>query len=108
MALPKSAIGRLFDFFHTHPRGRLYEWVFFTAIGLAIGGASYFFYARDDLAEPIYWLLLVVAACFVGFALLPQKKHKAPPSLLKGKRGELAEQRKKHKHKKKGPPPPIR
>lgn len=106
----KSAIGRLFDMFHTHPKGRLYEFFFFASIGsvlvaLAIVGAPP---RLDWFAEPISWLIGIVGACLVIFSLLPQKKRRAPPPLPPGKRGEIAAKVKasKAERKKKGPPPP--
>jgi hypothetical protein len=105
----RSAASRLFEFFHTHPRGRAYELLFFGAIGAAFIAAAYVGFKKDVLNEPIAWLVALVGACFVLFALLPQKKRVAPPAPpVRGKRGKIAEQVKASKaEKRKGPPPPI-
>jgi len=105
----QSAYARLLDHFHTHPRGRFHEFLFFAAIALVIGGADFWAWRADQLNDPIALLIAIVAACFFGFGLLPQKKPKSPPDKpLPGKRGEIQARVKASKaEKRKGPPPPI-
>lgn len=99
---------RLLDHFHTHPYGRLQEFLFWTAVGLVLGGLAYWGWATGHLSTPLALLIGVVALCFVGFAMLPQRKRAAPPPPPKGKRGQIAQQVKASKaEKRKGPGPPI-
>jgi hypothetical protein len=109
VAPPPGPLSRLFDWFHTHKHGRVYEALFFGVIGAALMVGAYVGGKRGALNEPIAWLLGLVGACTFLFGLLPQKKR-APPAepALKGKRAAIAEQVKKSKsEKRKGPPPPI-
>ena len=98
---------RLFDHFHDHPRGRVHELLFFSAIGALFLLGAWIGYKKDALSEPIAWLIALVGACFVGFSVLPQKKRAPGPPPPKGKRGEQAAIRKANKAQKRGPPPPI-
>ena len=109
MAPPKSAYARLLDHFHTHPQGRFHEFLFFAAIALVVGGLDYWGWKAGQLSDPIAWLIAIVAVCFLGFGLLPQKKATGPAAPpLKGKRGEIAERKKSsNTQKRRGPPPPI-
>ena len=99
----------MLDHFHHHPRGRLHEFLFFLAVALVIGGLDFWAWKADQLNDPLALLVAIVAFCFFGFGLLPQKKPKAPPAPpLKGKRGQIAQQVQASKaEKRKGPPPPI-
>jgi hypothetical protein len=104
----RSATSRLFDFFHTHRYGRALEVAFFSAIGLLLIAGAWAWNRRGGLSEPLMWLVILVGACFIVFALLPQRKAAAPPPVPKGKRGVIAAQVKASKaEKRKGPPPPI-
>lgn len=109
MARRKSLASRLFDHFHEHPRGRLHELLFFAGLGVALGAGTYVAWRVDLVSDPIAWMLAIVAACLVLFALLPQKKRAAaPPAAVAGKRAKIAEQvRASKKEKRKGPDPPI-
>ena len=62
----------MFDAFHTHPRGRLFEFLFFAAIGVVLGAVGFVGMKRDWFSEPIAWLIVLAGACFVLFAILPQ------------------------------------
>ena len=109
----ESWFGKLLRFFHTHPQGRLYEVLFWTGIGLVLGALAYFGWRAGKVSTPIALMLAIVAACFIGWALLPRAKQRAPPPLPEGKRGEIAAKVRasKAERKKKGPgppPPPIR
>lgn len=110
----KSPSAHLLDFFHTHPHGRVYEVLFWGGIGVAALALAWIGVARGWMSEPLGWLLGIVGACFLAFALLPHPRrdkrkghgHDEPP--LKGKRAQIAQQVKASKaEKRKGPPPPI-
>lgn len=88
----KSAYARLLEHFHTHPRGRLHELLFFAGIGALFMLGAWLGFVTGRVSQPIAWLLGIVGVCFVGFSLLPQKKPKPPPPLPPGKRGAIAEQ----------------
>ena len=70
----KSAFGRLLDHFHTHPRGRLHEVLFWGGLGVLLGGLALAGWRFGYVSDPIAWMLGVIALCFVLFALLPQRK----------------------------------
>lgn len=103
----RSAYGRLLDHFHTHPRGRLHEILFWAVCGLVLGALAYGGWRAGKVNDAIAWILVIVAACMIGFGLLPQRR---PPAArpVKGKRGEIQQQVRasKAERKKKGPPPP--
>lgn len=109
----ESSFGRLVRHFHEHPQGRLHEILFWGGIGLAMGAFAFFGWRADWLSTPIALMLGVVAACFLLWAMLPQRKSKGPPKVIPGKRGEIARERAqikaKHKQKENVPPgPPLR
>jgi len=72
----KTAFSRLLDHFHTHPRGRLHEIMFWGGIGVALGLLTLLGWRTGVVSDPFAWMLAVIAACFVGFALLPQRRPK--------------------------------
>lgn len=76
----KSAWSRLQEHFHTHPRGRLHEFAFWSGLGLALGAFAYFGWQLDWLSTPIALMLGIIAACLFGWAFLPQTPRKAPPA----------------------------
>lgn len=109
MARRPGAFARLLHHFHTHPRGRLHEFLFFAGIGALFLGGAWLGNATEKVSQPIAWLLAIVGVCFVVFALLPQKRAAPPPPPPKGRRGEIAKQVQASKaEKRKGPPPPIK
>lgn len=75
----KSAASRMFEHFHTHPRGRLHEILFFGGLGLALGFGAFFGWRTGHVSVPIAWMLAIVALCLVLFGLLPQRKPKKAP-----------------------------
>lgn len=85
----KSAFARLIEHFHTHPRGRLHEILFWSGIGLALGAGSLLAWWTDKLSTPLALMAAVIAACFVGWAFLPQRREAPPPP----KPGRLRQQR---------------
>ena len=72
----RSAFGRLLDHFHTHPRGRLHEVLFWAGLGLLLGILTFLGWRFGYVSDPIAWMLVVISACFILFALLPQRKPK--------------------------------
>lgn len=104
----RSPFTRLLDHFHTHPQGRLQEFLFWAGLGVALGGLTYWLWRIDFLSDPIAWILGIVALCFIGWAFLPRGRAAPKPKLPPGKRGEIAQQvhASKAERKKKGPPPP--
>lgn len=109
----ESWFGRLNRHFHTHPRGRLHEILFWAGIGVVLGAIAFFGWRGRWLSTPLALMLAVIAACFVGWAFLPHAKQRAPPPLPRGKRGEIAKKvhqsKAERKRKDDGlPPPPIR
>lgn len=75
----KSAFGRLLDHFHTHPRGRLHEMLFWNGAGLLLGILTWVAFATDNLALPLALILGIVAVCVFLWGFLPQRKAKAAP-----------------------------
>jgi len=109
----ESWFGKLLRHFHTHPKGRLHEFLFWAAIGVVLGVVAVLGFTQGWLSTPLSLMLAVIALCFVGWAFLPRAKTKAPPPLPQGKRGEIARNVRaaKAERKKKDdglPPPPIR
>lgn len=107
--------GRLNAHFHTHPRGRLHEMLFWLAIGLGFGAFAFFGWSGGDgpVSTPFALMFGVISLCFVGWAFLPRAKTKAAPPLPQGKRGEIAQKVRQSKAERKRkddglPPPPIR
>ena len=87
----KTAFGRLLDHFHTHPRGRLHEFLFWSGLGVTLGAVAYVAYARDVLNLPLMLICEIIALCLIGWSFLPQKKV-APKPLPPGKRrAEIAQ-----------------
>lgn len=104
----ESWFSRLLRHFHEHPQGRLHEFLFWTVLGLVIGAASWFAWSAGALSTPLALVGAIIAICFILWALLPQRKPKAKPKALPGKRGKIAEQvRASKKERRKGPGPPI-
>lgn len=85
MGKRKSAFGRLLDHFHTHPRGRLHEFLFWSGAGVLVGVLTLAGWRFGYVSDPIAWMLAVIAACLVLFALLPQRKPKRAPEPLPGR-----------------------
>lgn len=79
MGKRKSAFGRLLDHFHTHPRGRQHEVLFWCGFGVALGLLALLGWRAGYVSEPIAWMLGVVALALVLFGLLPQRKPKKAP-----------------------------
>lgn len=105
----QSAFSRLLDHFHTHPRGRLHEVLFWNGLGLLLGLLTWLAYARDWLSLPLALIAGIVALCVFLWGFLPQKKA-APPQEPPGRRrAEIAKAVKagKQEGRRKGPPPPI-
>ena len=98
---------RLLAHFHEHPQGRLHEILFWAGLGLLLGAVAYLAWRTGNLSTPLALMAGIVALCFVGFSLLPQRRT-APRAPGKGKRGEIAEKVRasKAEKKRKGPPPP--
>lgn len=87
----RSWFGRLLDHFHTHPKGRLHEFLFWAGLGLALGLATFVGWRAGYVNDPFAWILLIVSACFVLWSLLPQRKPKAKPPPAGRLRAERAE-----------------
>lgn len=111
----ESWFGRLVRHFHEHPKGRLHEFFFWAAIGLAFGAFAFFGWRAGFVTTPFALMIGIVAACFLGWSMLPRPKTRAPPPLPSGKRGEIqraVRESKAEAKKKRGPPgpppPPIR
>lgn len=83
MAKRRTAFGKILDHFHTHPRGRLHEFLFWAGLGAALALLTLWGRSSGTLSEPIGWMLYIVAACFLLWSLLPQRKPKTqaePPA----------------------------
>lgn len=106
MPPPKSAYSRLLDHFHTHPKGRLHEMLFWLSLGGAMSAFAIFGWLAGWISEPIAWLIGIVGVCLVGFGILPRhKKHyHGPAPIPKGKRGVIAQQVKASKSEKRKRP----
>ena len=87
----RSAYGRLLDHFHTHPKGRLHEFLFWTVLGALLAGLTAVAYFTDNLSLPLSLIAWIIAACFVGWAFLPQKKAPPPKKSTGRLRAEKAE-----------------
>lgn len=85
----KTPFGRLLDHFHTHPRGRLHEFLFWSGLGVVLAALAWLAYQGGFLNLPLMLIAEIVALCFIGWSFLPQKKV-APPKLPPGKRAEIA------------------
>lgn len=106
----KSAFARLQDVFHTHPRGRLYEIAFWGGLGVLFLVVAVVGYFQGWLFTPFAWIVGIIGACMVGFAVLPRHRSKRGPAPLPpGKRGQLAKQKRaaKAERPKRGPGPPL-
>lgn len=88
----KTAFGRLLDTFHSSPHGRVYEFLFWAGIGVALLAFAVTGWLVGWISTPIAWMMGIVGACFFGWAFLPRARQRAPPPLPKGKRGEIAQQ----------------
>jgi hypothetical protein len=105
---PKSAFSRLLDHFHTHPRGRLHEMLFWNGVGLLAGGLTYLSYVMDWLSLPLALIAAIVALCLFLWGFLPQKKAPPPKALPGRKRAEIAKAVKEgKKERRRGPRPPT-
>lgn len=75
------------DHFHTHPKGRLHEIMFWAGSGLILGALAYIGWQTDNLSTPIALIFAVIALCLVGWsALPPARKPAAPPKNPRSKR----------------------
>lgn len=101
----QSAFGRLLHHFHTHPKGRLHEFLFWTGLGALLGATSWLAYWRDLLSLPLALIAWIVAACLVGWAFLPQRKGPAPPPPPGRRRAEIAKAVQASKKERKRQPP---
>ena len=82
----------MFEHFHTHPKGRLHEVLFFAGLGLTLGLLTLLGWRFGYVSDPIAWMLEIIAACLVGFGLLPQRKPKRAPEPPAGRlRAQKAE-----------------
>lgn len=87
----ETAYGRLLRHFHTHPKGRLHEVLFFTGLGLLLGGGAWIAHLAGKLSLPLALICVIVAICFVGIALLPQKRvaqRPDPPGRLRAEKAK--------------------
>lgn len=69
----------MFEHFHTHPQGRRHEILFFGGLGLTLGVLTFLGWRFGYVSDPIAWMLEIIAACILGFGLLPQRKPKRAP-----------------------------
>lgn len=63
------------DHFHTHPKGRLHEFLFWSGLGVVLGIGGFVGWRTQVLSTPIALLTGIVALCFIGWAFLPQSPH---------------------------------
>lgn len=106
----ETAFGKLIRHFHEHPRGRLHEFFFWAAIGLAFGALAFFGWRFAFLSTPLSLMTAVISICFLGWSLLPRPHARGQPQdLPSGKRGEIQKRVRESKaaaaKRKKGPPP---
>lgn len=78
----RSAFGRLLDHFHTHPRGRLHEFLFWAGLAVLVGALTYVGWRAGFVNTAFAWILAVVAVCLLLWSLLPRPKQRVaePPS----------------------------
>lgn len=76
----RSAWTRLQDHFHTHPKGRLHEYLFWTAIGLVFGLVAFAGWRGEWMSAPIALILAIISVCFLGWAFLPPTPRPAAPT----------------------------
>lgn len=86
----KSAFGRLLDHFHTHPKGRLHEMLFWNGMGLTLGVLTGVGYFGGFLSLPLALIAGIVSLCLFLWGFLPQKKAKPAPPLKGRLRAEKA------------------
>jgi hypothetical protein len=72
----RGAWTRLQDHFHTHPQGRLHEFLFWAGSGLVLGVLAFAGWRSDKVSTPIALILAIVAACLVLWSFLPQAPRK--------------------------------
>lgn len=104
----RGAFTRLIDHFHTHPKGRLHEFLFWAGLGISLGAIAFLAWWTDNLSTPLALMAGVISLSLFLWAFLPQRKARPPPPLPPGKRGTIAKNVKASKAEKKrgGPPPP--
>ena len=86
----ESAFGKLLHHFHTHPKGRLHEFLFWSGLGLALGLAAVLGYRLGYVSLPFFLIMAIIAVCLVGWSLLPQKKAPPPKAYTGRLRAEVA------------------
>ena len=86
----KSAYGRLLDHFHTHPKGRLHEMLFWNGVGLLLGGLTLVGYVTGRLSLPLALVAAIVSLCLFLWGFLPQRKPKPAPRPVGRLRAEKA------------------
>lgn len=80
--------GKLIEHFHTHPNGRLHEFLFWFGLGAGLGLFALWGWMAGWMSDAIALVLGVIALSFAGWSLLPQHKvaPKKPPAHPKSKR----------------------
>lgn len=76
----RGAFARLLDHFHTHPSGRLHEFLFWAGLGALLLLGAWWGYRTDFLNAPIALILVVLGISLLLWSLLPQRKPKPKPA----------------------------
>ena len=71
---------RLNTHFHTHPKGRQHEFLFWFVLGAALGAFALIGWRVGWLNTAIALVLAVVAVCLILWAFLPQQRKPSAPT----------------------------
>lgn len=77
---PPTKLMLLHAWFAQHKHGRLLEFLFWATPGILFILAAWAGYRYGWVSDPIALLTVVIGACFIGWAALPQRKPAAKPA----------------------------
>lgn len=78
MAPKKGWFGQLNDHFHTHPKGRLHEFLFWFGLGTAFLLFGWIGWRVGWISTPFALMFAVIALSLMGWSMLPQHRPRAP------------------------------
>lgn len=81
----KGWFGQLNEHFHTHPKGRLHEFLFWFGLGTAFLLFAWFGWRFAWISTPIALMFAVIALSLMGWSLLPQHHPRAAPTKISPK-----------------------